>query len=423
MARKPFPHQVERAKELPGLIHTDNTLTLQEASGNLTLQEASGSDVGLELLQEEDNTQPSENTSEQHDELHELGDLNEPPNYKAALSDPESDKWVEAMNAEMQSMKDNQVWCLVDLPPNSQLLGVNGFLRKRLINIRAIRILLAIAAYYDYDIWQMDVKTAFLNGHLSKDVYMLQPESRIQQNSSEPHWTAIKIILKYLRNTKDMVLIYGGNLKMSRGGVDWKSAKDSPDPRDDNVADSFTKLMPLTKHYEHALGIGLRRAGSLMQCMTSRSIKKLVKPFKEPEREFQSSGKLVRTRSLDYLSSPELNLFSDQEDQPKIHEKTHFELKGQFLKELHDNTFSRADNEDANEHIVKVLEIVDLFHIPEIKKVNERVYAAQVGCESCNGPYYTKDCPIKEDGKTFEEAITLNLEYHSHKEEDIEQLL
>ncbi|GKE20504.1 putative transposase, mutator type, MULE transposase domain protein [Tanacetum coccineum] len=35
----------------------------------------------------------------------------------------------------------------------------------------------------------------------------------------------------------------------------------------------------------------------------------------------------------------------------------------------------------------------------EIKKVNEKVYAAQVGCEQCKGPHYTKDCPQKEDGK------------------------
>nr|GEZ71373.1 hypothetical protein [Tanacetum cinerariifolium] len=47
-----------------------------------------------------------------------LGDLNELPNYKAALSDPKSDKWLEAMNMEMQSMKDNQVRVMVDLPPN-----------------------------------------------------------------------------------------------------------------------------------------------------------------------------------------------------------------------------------------------------------------------------------------------------------------
>ncbi|GJR36005.1 retrotransposon protein, putative, ty1-copia subclass [Tanacetum coccineum] len=41
-------------------------------------------------------------------EEHELGDLGEPANYKATLLDPESDKWLNAMNVEMQSMKDNE---------------------------------------------------------------------------------------------------------------------------------------------------------------------------------------------------------------------------------------------------------------------------------------------------------------------------
>ncbi|GKA32594.1 ribonuclease H-like domain, reverse transcriptase, RNA-dependent DNA polymerase [Tanacetum coccineum] len=40
----------------------------------------------------------------------------------------------------------------------------------------------------------------------------------------------------------------------------------------------------------------------------------------------------------------------------------------------------------------------------EIKKVNEKVYAAQVRCELCKEPHYTKDCPLKEEGKTIEEA-------------------
>nr|GFC33412.1 retrotransposon protein, putative, Ty1-copia subclass [Tanacetum cinerariifolium] len=42
--------------------------------------------------------------------------------------------------------------------------------------IRAIKILIAIAAYYDCEIWKMDVKTTFLNGHLSEEVYIEQPE-------------------------------------------------------------------------------------------------------------------------------------------------------------------------------------------------------------------------------------------------------
>ncbi|GJU34878.1 hypothetical protein Tco_1183232 [Tanacetum coccineum] len=51
---------------------------------------------------------------------------------------------------------------------------------------------------------------------------------------------------------------------------------------------------------------------------------------------------------------------------PKIEDNDNFELKGQFLKELRINTFSGSDHEDANEHIENVLEIVDLFHIPNI---------------------------------------------------------
>ncbi|GKA29492.1 hypothetical protein Tco_0715737 [Tanacetum coccineum] len=51
---------------------------------------------------------------------------------------------------------------------------------------------------------------------------------------------------------------------------------------------------------------------------------------------------------------------------PKIEDKDNFELKAQFLKELRTNTFSGSDDEDANEHIEKVFEIVDSFHIPNI---------------------------------------------------------
>ena len=42
--------------------------------------------------------------------------------------------------------------------------------------LKSVRIMLAIAAFYDYEIWQMDVKTAFLNGFLKEELYMMQPE-------------------------------------------------------------------------------------------------------------------------------------------------------------------------------------------------------------------------------------------------------
>ena len=52
------------------------------------------------------------------------------------------------------------------------------------VMLKSVRILLAIAAYYDYEIWQMDVKTAFLNGHLSEDVYMTQPEGFVNSKNA-----------------------------------------------------------------------------------------------------------------------------------------------------------------------------------------------------------------------------------------------
>nr|GFC48429.1 hypothetical protein [Tanacetum cinerariifolium] len=108
-------------------------------------------------------------------EEHELGDLGEPANYKDALLDPESKKWLDVLNVEMQSMEDNDVWVLVELPPNARTFGSKWLLKKK-TDMDAIRILIAIATYYVYEIWQMDVKTAFLNGHLYKEVYMEQPE-------------------------------------------------------------------------------------------------------------------------------------------------------------------------------------------------------------------------------------------------------
>ena len=48
--------------------------------------------------------------------------------------------------------------------------------------LKSIRIMLAIAAYLDYEVWQMDVKTVFLNGELNKEVYIMQPERFISTN-------------------------------------------------------------------------------------------------------------------------------------------------------------------------------------------------------------------------------------------------
>ena len=41
--------------------------------------------------------------------------------------------------------------------------------------LKSVRIMLAIAAFYDYEIWQMDAKTSFFNEYLKEELYMMQP--------------------------------------------------------------------------------------------------------------------------------------------------------------------------------------------------------------------------------------------------------
>jgi hypothetical protein len=50
--------------------------------------------------------------------------------------------------------------------------------------LKSVQILLTIATFYDYEIWQMDVKTAFLNGKLSENVYMIQPKDFVDPKNA-----------------------------------------------------------------------------------------------------------------------------------------------------------------------------------------------------------------------------------------------
>ncbi|PKI58419.1 hypothetical protein CRG98_021177 [Punica granatum] len=209
-----------------------------------------------------------------------LVDNDEPTTYAEAMTGPNSEKWLEAVGYEMESIYTNQVWTLVDPPKGVKPIG--------------------FAAYYDYEIWQMDVKTTFLNGRLLEDVYMTPPEGfvdpqsaekvcNLQQsiyglkqaskswnlrfddtvkefdfikNEDEPcvykkfmktwlgmcfsmkdlgeatyvlgerHWIAVKNIIKYLRRTKEMFLVYGGKEELVvRGYTDASFQSDKDDSR------------------------------------------------------------------------------------------------------------------------------------------------------------------------------------------------
>nr|GEU33551.1 hypothetical protein [Tanacetum cinerariifolium] len=153
---------------------------------SLIAQEASGSLKDLENIQAED-THPSVDTSLDHEEDNQ--EINEPQSdinpICSRIIDPKSDKWLNAMNVEMQSMKDNKVWELVELSPNTKTVGHKWIFKKKtdmngsvhtykaclvakgftqtlgndyeetfslVADIRAIRILIAIAAFYEYEI-------------------------------------------------------------------------------------------------------------------------------------------------------------------------------------------------------------------------------------------------------------------------------
>ncbi|GJR68909.1 putative ribonuclease H-like domain-containing protein [Tanacetum coccineum] len=75
----------------------------------------------------------------------------------------------------------------------------------------------------------------------------------------------------------------------------------------------------------------------------------------------------------------------------------------EFSQKWHNGTSSKTRSTKTSDRLAAIKAQLNNLG-KEIKKVNEKVYAAQVGCELCKGPHYTKDCPLKEEGKTLEEA-------------------
>ena len=105
------------------------------------------------------------------------------------------------MKSKIQSMYDNQVWTLIDLPNGLKTIGCKWVFKKKtdmdgnvhtfkarlvakgfkqthgfdydekfspMAMLKSIRILLAITACYNYEIWKMDVKTTFLTDNCSR---------------------------------------------------------------------------------------------------------------------------------------------------------------------------------------------------------------------------------------------------------------
>ena len=139
----------------------------------------------------------------------------DPYTYEETMKDIDAHHWVKAMKYELNFMYSNQVWDPVKAPISIKPIGckwvykrkrgidgnvetfkvrlvVKGYTQKEGIDyeetflpvamLKSIRILLSIATHYDYEIWQMDVKTDFLNGNFEEEIYMMQLEGFIAKN-------------------------------------------------------------------------------------------------------------------------------------------------------------------------------------------------------------------------------------------------
>ncbi|GJW41823.1 retrovirus-related pol polyprotein from transposon TNT 1-94 [Tanacetum coccineum] len=141
-------------------------------------------------------------------------------------------------------------------------------------------------------------------------------------------------------------------------------------PLDSWTSGLLVYRLPLSVEYDVSTFTGYGVSSSLSNTAYSVQLINTVYPL-PLDTAYRLSGtetKIIDFRAKKFLPSSGTNPTDclSLVLRPKIDNKDQFELKGQFLKELRENTFSGSDNEDANEHIEKVLEIVDLFHVPNI---------------------------------------------------------
>ncbi|GJU21360.1 hypothetical protein Tco_1154702 [Tanacetum coccineum] len=176
---------------------------------------------------------------------------------------------------------------------------------------------------------------------------------------SRRYGVSVPALTKRPQKTKDQYAVSKElNTSYLRYGIDiifWKISNVVPTPRNPQYVVSNPLDTPTNPTDCLSLVISLDELRSLDFNLLSD------KEYLEEEEEEEAMAETMEQ----YMSKTRTD-YGSGVAKPKIDNKDQFELKGQFLKELRENTFSGLDNEDTNEHIEKVLEIVDLFHVPNI---------------------------------------------------------
>ncbi|KAJ9552360.1 hypothetical protein OSB04_016405 [Centaurea solstitialis] len=111
----------------------------------------------------------------------------EPKGFKSAAKHP---KWLEAMNEEMSALRNNNTWDLVPRPVAFNVVGSKWVFAPNIgltapsiaiklacpvVKASTVRIVLSLAVLNNWPLRQLDVKNAFLHGHLNETVFMEQP--------------------------------------------------------------------------------------------------------------------------------------------------------------------------------------------------------------------------------------------------------
>ncbi|GKB41153.1 retrovirus-related pol polyprotein from transposon TNT 1-94 [Tanacetum coccineum] len=148
----------------------------------------------------------------------------EPKNVKTVMDEA---CWFEAMQEEIHEFDRLQVWELVPKPDYVMIIALKWIYKESfalVARIEAIKIFIANAASKNMIIYQMDVKTAFLNGELKEEVYVSQPEGFVDPD----HPTHVYRLKKALYGLKQAPRAWYNTL--SRFLLDNKFSKGVVDP-------------------------------------------------------------------------------------------------------------------------------------------------------------------------------------------------